>query len=351
MEIIENKLAWDSLLEEEFKNINDIYFSYNYHSLFQKHFHSRPQAIYWEDETIKVFHPRLVRPIKISNELMLSSQAVDLTSVYGYTGPLLKSNTSDDQKIHNSIAKFIDDYKTETISEFIRFHPLNIDPLLWKNAFNVQLSNDVVIIDLNKNKDEIWNNISKGQKYNIKKSYKEKISSEIIQDPTDADIVNFLEIYSSTMKRNNASTKYFFTKEFIKDHFKLLDIILLNIQLNNTLVSSNLFLLGNGILHYHLSGSNFDLKGIYPSSVAIWEVIQWAKGNNYKYFHLGGGRGQNDSLFNFKKSFSSKTVPFYFGKIIFDQAKYDQLVKKRSLNTEGKSFFPLYRSGMNETII
>jgi hypothetical protein len=77
------------------------------------------------------------------------------------------------------------------------------------------------------------------------------------------------------------------------------------------------------------------------------EAACWGCENGYTWFHLGGGLGsKEDNLFMFKKAFnkSSKTY-FSIGKKIFDQEKYDKLLKLRFDNKEiGElNYFPEYR--------
>src|SRR5690606_33259686 len=98
------------------------------------------------------------------------------------------------------------------------------------------------------------------------------------------------------MDRNKASEKYYFSKEFIDDHFKLLKAILVQAEYDNNVIGSSMFIYGDEIIHYHLSGTS-NVKNVYPSHLIIFELIKWAKERNFKYLHLGGGRGTNDSLF------------------------------------------------------
>jgi lipid II:glycine glycyltransferase (peptidoglycan interpeptide bridge formation enzyme) len=154
------------------------------------------------------------------------------------------------------------------------------------------------------------------------------------------------------MERNNASKKYFFPPSFISDHFKhSSSAILINCVYKDELISSSMFLLGRRIIHYHLSGNSQKYKGVYPSELTIWECIKWAKMHQYQLLQLGGGRGSNDLLYNFKKGFSQKSVPFFTGKLIFDKRKYEEFVKMNKFYSAKESYFPGYRQGFNEAII
>ena len=57
------------------------------------------------------------------------------------------------------------------------------------------------------------------------------------------------------------------------------------------------------------------------------EIIKFLNKNNYKFFNLGGGRSNkiDDTLFKFKKNFSDNLLDFYFGKMIIDKKKYNEV--------------------------
>jgi len=277
----------------------------------------------------------------------------DLTTPYGYGGPLIVTKAKD--KINGSLKEFFAEYenfalKNDYISEFIRFHPLLGNWEFFNKFFDVKYSNDVVIVDLSKELNEIWENIKKGHKYNIKKSMREGCEVEITTDVSPKKIENFIEIYYLTMNKNKAPKKYYFSKEFISDHFNLLNVILIEVKYKNEVIGTSIFICGDKMIHYHLSGATYDFKGLYPSDITLWEAIKWAKKNGFKYLHLGGGLGRNDSLFEFKRSFSKIASPFYIGRKIFNMEIYQRLL---ILNPESSSsdYFPAYRQGFNEKII
>ena len=70
-----------------------------------------------------------------------------------------------------------------------------------------------------------------------------------------------------------------------------------------------------------------------------------ATNNGCKFFNLGGGLGgrDDDSLFDFKSSFSKDFKEFKLWKYIVKQDVYDDLVAKKGV-PEDSDFFPLYRS-------
>ena len=347
MRIIKNKKEWNNLLEKEFGEYNDSFFRYDYFSLYGKHYNAEPEAVFWQDNNLKIFWSHLVRKI--------DSGHFDLTTPYGYGGPLIVEKKKNKK---TGLNDFWSDYKNYAleknyVSEFVRFHPVYRN---WR-FFDSEYLNDVVLVDLKKNLEEIWKKIKKGHRYNIKKSLKEGCKIKIIKNPSFKNIDNFSSFYYSVMDKNKAQKKYYFSRDFIRAHLKMPDSFLIEAICGEKVIGSSIFLAGDKIIHYFLSGAKDGLKGLYPSNLILWEAIKTAKENNFKWLHLGGGRGKNDSLFDFKKGFSNFTKPFKIGKIIFNQDFYNKLIEKKNKNKlsaySGKnnsSFFPKYRRYENSII-
>lgn len=353
MNVIKDKNKWNSLLDGEFSEYNDIFFRYNYFELYEKYCEAVPEGIFWEDKNIKLFWTHLIRDISRIKQFE-KFKYYDLTTPYGYGGPLIIIKTEDKEKINESLKEFFEKYKdyalrNNYICEFVRFHPIYKNWEFLHSIFNIEYLNNIAIINLNKDLEKIWQNIKKGHKYNIKKSIREGCKVEVINNPLKKNINNFIKIYYFVMDKNQASKKYYFPTEFINAHFKLLNAILIEVKYKSRTIGSSIFICGNKIVHYYLSGATHDFKGLYPSDLMLWEAIKWAKGNNFKILHLGGGRGENDSLFEFKKGFSDLIKPFRIGKLIFNANTYSKL--SRINNKRPSHYFPEYRQGFDKKIV
>ncbi len=352
---IKDRATWNSTLAEEFGGYEDIYFRYEYFDLYKRHYDVEPEAIFWEDENIKIFWPHLVRDIS-KIEKFKDFEYYDLTTPYGYGGPLITTKTRDKEKINSSLKKFLEEYqnyalRNNYVCEFIRFHPIFKNWRFFNKSFNVEYLNDVVVINLNKDLEGIWKSIKKGHRYNIKKSIREECKVEIVSTPTKKDIDNFVKIYYHTMDKNKASKKYYFSREFLNDHFSLLKSVLVKVEHNNQIIGASIFIFWRKVVHYHLSGATYGLKGVYPLDLMLWKAIKWVKTNNFELLNLGGGRGKNDSLFEFKKGFSNDTVPFYIGKKIFDIKTYKKLSTLNPMSAFSNNYFPEYRWDLDEKIV
>jgi len=69
----------------------------------------------------------------------------------------------------------------------------------------------------------------------------------------------------------------------------------------------------NNIIQYHISGTKNDHLNLSPIRLLIDEMRLRGTAENYRYFNLGGGLGNNeDELFRFKSSFSLKNIKKLF---------------------------------------
>ncbi|MFA4849322.1 MAG: GNAT family N-acetyltransferase [Methanoregula sp.] len=355
MEIVTRREEWNRELAQ-FSEVMDVYFNFDYFDIFASHYHARPEALVWEDPNISVFWSHLVREIPDApgNPQFFS----DLITPYGYGGPLIHYKSTAPSKIQASLHSFMEEYfefarERHYVSEFIRFHPIlkNWEPFRedFQKLIVLDYNNDTVYIDLTKGIDEIWQEIRKGHRYNIKKTERERCEVNIVENPSDSDIDAFIALYHQTMKNNCASDKYLFTPSFIKDHFSRLSAVLVRADYCGQLIGASMFIAGDSCINYHLSGSDKSPKGVYPSELIIWNVIEWAKKRDFRIFHLGGGLKKDDPLFNFKKGFSRLIAPFFTGKIIFDHNQYQSLTQSKMNPNTNENFFPAYRdekSGM-----
>jgi hypothetical protein len=350
------KREWNRILEEEFEGFVDVYFRYEYFKLYLKHYDVVPEGIYWEDTNIKVFWTHLIRDIS-KIEQFKSFEYYDLTTPYGYGGPIILSKTNDSDRIFKSISVFLEEYKkfalrNNYVSEFIRFHPVFENWKFFNRLLNISYLNDVVVVDGGKYLQEIWKTMSKTTRRYIKKSKKEFQNIIVNMSPPHKDIEEFYRLYIEVMKKHNASKKYFFSYEFIKDHFDILkdkSILIYCINNQNLIGASAIFLVGSTYLHYHLGATNYNFK-CSPLRLILWNAIVWSKNTGISLFNLGGGKGKNDTLFKFKAGFSNTYKKFYIGKIIFNEKVYKMLIKLAGVNPD-VNFFPAYRTKLSDTIV
>ena len=332
--IVENHEEWSKTLESF--NVYDFYHTYDYHIISKKE-EETPILIIYKNKEAEIAIPFLKRPIP-------NTEYFDLTSVYGYAGPVIKNSADsfDNKQFVEAFDALLS--KMGIISVFSRLHPY------IKNQENVLSGlgetptlGKVVHIDLTKNIAEQRTQYGKSTKNRTNKCRK---ISTVIKAETEDQINTFIDIYYENMDRLSATKDYYFSREYF---FKFLDckdfvtdILLVIDNETGEAMAGSMFVKTKSIVQFHLSGSRTKFLNVAPANVFLDEMRLKATEEGYRIFNLGGGLGgQEDSLFNFKASFSKDFKEFKVWKYIVNQEIYDSLISKEKLDT---TFFPAYRA-------
>lgn len=344
IKIIDSKQDWDTLVASF--EYSDFYHTYEYHQI-AKDESDHPILIqYLEDDKI-IALPLLLRKID-------ESPYMDATSVYGYPGPLTKN--IDSQFNNTSFSRLLQELFLERniVSVFSRLNPfIPYQNIALRNIGEISFRGRIVNIDLTKDLE------SQKKDYNRRlKSYINKCRNHctIKLATTDSEILTFIELYYENMRRVNATTGYFFSKEYFFDLMNSKDFrteILLAIHTETQkIISAAMFVKKNNIVQYHLSGSSEDYLHLNAIKMLIDDMRIRATEENYQYYNLGGGvSSSEDSLFHFKSCFSEDFKNFKLWKYIVNEAAYKKLSYEKyqiecALSEQGNnSFFPCYRQG------
>lgn len=348
--IIKDKENWDEIIDS-FPN-RDVYFTYDYFKPFKLNGDGSPYLYYFECEEGRVAYPFMLRDISDTDdfsEILEKDKYFDITSAYGYGGPLYdkiigKNNL--EGKFQEQFTKFCKE--KDIISQFDRFHPLIENHKLFKGYSELLPIRKTVHINLI-DEDTIWKNIDSKCRNKIRKAKRNNVKV-VVKDNLET-ICKFIDIYNTTMKRNDASTYYFFNNNFFQETIKALGnkVMMVNAYYENEIIASSLIMKDNKYLHYHFSGANPKYRNLQANNLLLWEVSKWGSQNGYEEFHLGGGyESDTDSLYKFKKSFSKLAdLDFYIGKKIHDVDNYNYLQdiwNKANKDKDENTFFPAYRS-------
>lgn len=296
-------------------------------------------------EAIMVFY---LRPIEIKEK---ESGYFDVISPYGYSGPLFKN---DSECLKKEFWKKVDQWYQENkvISEFIRFS-LNDNHLNYTGTLVPSLKNvKGEIIE----ETEQWSSFRPKVRNNYRRAEKNQLKCKVYyKNITEAALMNFYDIYTSTMERNEASEQYFYSFEFFSTYVKnnSQDCALAIVTKDKVPVSAELILISDKTLYSFLGGTLSNYFFARPNDFLKIEVMKWARSMKFDSYVLGGGRADNDGLYTYKKTFFPKDrdVNFYTGRKIVNKKVYDLLVREsicseieKDIETEKPvSFFPLYR--------
>jgi len=332
--IVENHDEWTKTLESF--SVYDFYHTYDYHIISKKE-EEKPILFIYKDKDVEIAIPFLKRTIPDTNYF-------DLISVYGYAGPVIK-NISD--SFENK--KFLEAFDTlltkmQIISLFSRLHPyIENQENVLSGLGEIPTLGKVVNIDLTKNITEQRTQYGKSTKNRTNKCRK---ISTVIKAETEDQINTFIDIYYENMDRLSATKDYYFSREYFFQFLKCKDfdtdiLLVINNETGEAMAGS-MFVKTKNFVQFHLSGSRTKFLNLAPANVFLDEMRLKATEEGYDIFNLGGGLGgKEDSLFNFKASFSKDHRDFKVWKYIVNKAVYNNLIPEDKTDT---AFFPAYRA-------
>src|SRR5690606_17461276 len=308
-----------------------------------------------EEGNALVIMPFLLRK---TPDVGLEETYYDVISPYGYSGPLFNYNLSRAYLI--AFWEQVDNWykKNNVVSEFVRFS-LNNNQQFYSGILIPTLANvNGKIID----KEDQWNNFKQKVRNNYRKSTEHGLRSVFLDKKTITkdDIKTYHNIYTTTMERIGADAQYFYSLSYFEKVIKLSDsnfrIVL--IYKDDVAISAELILIAGDTLYSYLGGTLSDYFNYRPNDFLKIEVMDWARENNYKYYLLGGGRTDNDSLYQYKKTFfpNDPDAIYYTGRKIVNKSVYktlnkimnsDVVINGHETNTElafnKTNYFPAYR--------
>ena len=281
------------------------------------------------------------------------SKYKDVVSPYGYSGPLISPTAAQDDLI--SFWDHVDSWyrNNNVITEFIRFS-LNDNKTSYSGLTVPTLRNVKGVILEEKLQ---WEKFDKKVRNNFRKAVQNQLSFKLFfQNITNTQVENFYNIYTSTMTRRKADTELFYSLAYFKEyiHNNPNNCAVALVYLEDKPISTELLLLSDDEVFSYLGGTLSDYFNTRPNDFLKVNVLNWARKTNFKYYILGGGRTDNDQLYQYKKSFFPKDedVIFYTGRKIVNHEVYNELLL-RTKNISGESlkneinsstdFFPEYR--------
>ena len=338
---------WDSVVRSF--QCFDIYYLSGYVKSFELHGDGEPLLLYYNSETLRGINVVMKRDIandKNFKGLIPEGECFDIATPYGYGGWFFEGNQSKD----NANA-FKEEYlswciENGIVSEFVRFHPMLENALgINEDIYDVVFLGNTVAIELD-SEEKIWERFSSKNRSHIRVAIKEGVTVRI-ETTSDAFDV-FRAIYETTMNHDDATSYYYFDKEFFDSIRNDLEgnYAIFTAYLGDVAIASSIMLYSGKFMNYHLSGQLFDYRRYAGTNMILYEAAKWGCAHGYEWLHLGGGLGaQEGSLYDFKKSFYKKgdDKQFYIGRIILNPELYEKLVSMRG-DLLDDNFFPRYRA-------
>ena len=330
---VDQKEQWNSIVRS--MNQYDFYHLAEYHQLEHS---GQPLLLYFSSQKTSITLPVVLRPVA-------GTEYNDLTSVYGYVGPLPDRENPDEQSIkdfHEALFHFFGLYKI--VSVFTRLHPLfGNQALLLSGLGEIVEISRTVAIDLSLPEQEQKRQYAHSIKSDINRLKRRDVYIKKVQSREEINL--FIEMYRESMNRVKASNMYFFPDEYFYRFMEKLPSSLFLAYHEKKAISGSLTTACNGIVQHHLSATLNDYLKWSPLKF-VWDYIRRdAIEKNEKWMHMGGGfGGADDSLFQFKSFFSDLRFPFKIWQYIHNKDVYNRLTSEKHANrTPDSSFFPLYR--------
>jgi len=330
---LDQKIQWNATIRSMKRY--DFYHLAEYHQLEHS---GQALLLCFSSQGASLVLPVILRPID-------GTPYNDITSVYGYAGPLSNPENPEPQVIndfHNELLCFFDSHRI--VSAFARLHPLfDNQEILLSGLGETVDTNRTVGIDLSLPEQEQKRQYAHSVKNHINRLNRKNVLVEKAQTKEAIDL--FIEIYRENMKRVHASERYFFSNDYFYRLMNDLPSSLFLAYYKGEAISGSLFTTCNGIVQPHLSATRNEYLLWSPLKL-IWDCIRTeATEKHEKWMHLGGGvGGSDDTLFQFKAQFSSLRFTFKIWRYIHKEEEYARLVsEKQTTPLPHSSFFPRYR--------
>lgn len=347
---INEQEEWNNAINN-FKE-KDIYIDRAYFSSLAKYMNCEVVLLFYENGEARICETIQINDISENKHfkgLIEERKYFDAETPYGYGGLTFENAKEEDFELYYSQKA---DWAKQNgiICEFVRFNPLLENYKFADKNSKVLNVKSTVCVDL-KPEDELMLELHSKNRNMVRKAQKSGI--EIIEvEPleNEAEKNNFIDLYIKTMHRNNAEEFYFFSKEYFENFFEDMKgkCKLFCAKFDGKTIASAIMIFNNENMHYYLSGADRDYMNLAPNNLLLFKAGLWGYQNGFKKFHLGGGVSDNDALFSFKKQFNEKGIlPFYIGRTIFDNEKFEFLVDLRKNSDENfdmeKPFLIKYR--------
>ncbi len=291
--------------------------------------------------------PKVIMPFyERSIKTILKSKVFDVISNYGYGGPMYDTDIKADTV--DTFWDLVDEWYEENhiVSEFIRF---NVNENYRSYSGKVLPTIKIINGKIEK-PTHIWKGYNRKVRKNVNRAIRENLSFEVHQFPYTQKIVDdFYRIYIDTMKRNDAKAHFYYTKEDLEYFFNTSKThsAISMVYKDDLAISTEILLLSNKYIYSFLGGTDSAHFNLRPNDFLKHKVIEWGFNEGYSNYVLGGGHGEEDGIFNYKKTFFENDISyFYTGRKIIDKTVYKKLCKEIAIDCDLESdtgFFPLYR--------
>lgn len=341
VDLVTTRAEWVAVLQQMGRY--DYCHSFDFHRISAKNGEGEPILFAVRDDADRFVFcwPALLRKIP-------GTPWCDLTSVYGYGGPLLVGRGSARaylELVLNSMREL------GAVSVFSRMHPVFMEQLPDDPALRGEYVGDVVVIDVAEQPEPITSYRSDHRR-GIRRALKAGVTTEI--DAEAKQIDEFLDVYTQAMEMLEADAYYHFDLQYLsmlRDASEFHAMITFA-RFEGKNIATGLSLISGGIMQAYLGGSLPEYRKLASMKLVTAVEHQFAVDQGLDLLILGGGLGlANDHLLQFKRGFAHNVKPFNLYKKILNQNAYETLCRRNGVDANGGGYFPAYRFGSSENNI
>lgn len=298
-----------------------------------------------------VLYPFLLRPLAAEPWAFPGEAGWDLTSPYGYGGAFAWDVGPEDARAFWTQL----DAWARTRPVVTSFARLSVFPdQILPFDGQVVVNSPNVVRDLQRSDEDLWSDYESKVRQNVRRARSRGCTLEV--DPEGVRLHDFHRVYTATMERREASSYYFFPREFFETLRRALpgQFAFFHVLHEDRVVSSELVLLSTRHAYFFLGGTLAEAFDLRPNDLLQHESFRWCRDAGKTALVLGGGYRGSEGLLRYKRSFAPRgDVPFQVGTKIHDPARAARLVEARRGWERARghdwqpdpTFFPAYRSG------
>jgi len=286
----------------------------------------------------------------------LADGAKDAISPYGYTG-IYASPTLSLTQVREAWSSTVNCLRDlGVLSVLLRHSPLVPQAYDLPGLISIISGHPTIVLEP-VDSDSAWSAMESRCRNQTRKAMKNGYTGDVRQ-ATGQDLApgsDFRRLYEETMRRRDATSRYFFGDDYYKELLAGLGSNLLIAEVRDSAgvaVSSTLLMRHGQRLHYHLTGSNVDDARMGTNNLMLWTATQFAVEQGLRQFHLGGGLDARDDLFRFKRKFGGRELEYRVSGLIINEDLYRSRTECRArvcaIPTDtllAPDYFPAYRAG------
>lgn len=246
------------------------------------------------------------------------SAAWGATAPYGYGGPVTPS--SDPDFLFKAWAAWQTWCRAEgVLAEFCRFHPHAPNSI---RAFFGTVRENRCTISVDLTLPNLAANFNFNTRRTIGRAQQAGVQTRWSRDPHDW--MRYALFYRQAMRDIQAAPFYLFPDAYFEALARLPFAHLLLCERQGRWLSGGVYLLGGGVLEYHLGAGSPEGKDVGAPYLMQLEAATWAKVQGAHSLYLGGGTdtAPDNPLLFYKRRFSRRTLMFSVGEAIHDANRY-----------------------------